>query len=909
MSRRQIPPALVVLAVLVAGAVARPAPVETYTLPNGLTVVLQEDHRLPTAVIATRFAVGSKDEAPGRTGFAHLFEHLMFMGTHRVPGNQFDMIMEGEGGENNASTSEDRTTYYSWGPVEILPTLMWLDADRLQQLGDAMTQEKLDLQRNVVRNERRQGYENRPYGVADLALPEMLWPQGHPYRHTVIGEHADLEAATLSDVKDFFATWYVPGNAVLAVVGDFDAARARETIATTFGAVPASPLPPRPGAAPVKLDAETRRLLTDNVDAPKLILAWHSPALYAEGDAALTLVGRLLAGSPSARLNRRLQIDRQLAREVDAYQDSRELGSAFTIEVVAAPGADLEEIKRETLAAIAELQRDGPAPDELGRLQAVFEAGFRRRAESMLGRAVSLTDYRHALGQADAFEWDLARYATLTPAAVRDAARASLGAGRADLRVLPKGADVAGADLDQRPSLYEPRPFSAPAIESFRLSNGLQVDFAPRPGCGLIAGSLVATGGDRLLPAQKAGLAALTAEMLTAGAAGRDAAGYAAAVEALGASIEARAGREALTVSLQGLAPRLDATLDLLADAVLRPNLASADFDRERKLLLARLEARAEEPRAVSRLAAAALLHGREDWRGRPLEGWSTTVGALTLDDVRAAAPLLLDPARARLVFVGDVTRAQLEESLAQRFGKWKGKGGRAASDAASDATEPPSAGSVAPGNIALVDRPGAPQTVIRVTRALNAPDAAERADRLCVTTLLGGTFTSRLNQNLREKHGYTYGAGCAIEQEGSLHTLGASSSVQTAVTGAALDEFRREFEGLATGNVTDAEASKAVLASRRNLIEVTETAAGLARSLTAYAIQGRPIDSLQGEIDAVEGVDVARANAYARSGIHEWNGLLVVLVGDRETILPQLRAAGFPEPIAVDAEGRLLAP
>ncbi|MBM4132033.1 insulinase family protein, partial [bacterium] len=233
---------LAALAGLVAGgSMATPLSVETYTLPNGLTVILHEDHAQPMVTINTWFKVGSKDESPGRTGFAHLFEHLMFMGTERVPDNQFDVLMERGGGANNASTSPDRTNYYSWGPRSLLPTLLWLDADRLEGLSRAMNQEKLDLQRSVVRNERRQSYENQPYGGAELMISAAMWPEGHPYHHPVIGSHEDLEAASVQDVKDFFAAFYVPGNASLVVAGDFDRTEAKRLVAETFGAVPLRP--------------------------------------------------------------------------------------------------------------------------------------------------------------------------------------------------------------------------------------------------------------------------------------------------------------------------------------------------------------------------------------------------------------------------------------------------------------------------------------------------------------------------------------------------------------------------------------------------------------------------------------------------------------------------------------------
>ncbi|MHB8077879.1 MAG: M16 family metallopeptidase [Candidatus Krumholzibacteriia bacterium] len=881
---------------------ATPFPTTTFTLPNGLTVILQEDHRLPVAVIATRFGVGSKDEAPGRTGFAHLFEHLMFMGTKRVPGNQFDMIMESEGAENNAFTSNDRTGYYSFGPAETLPTLLWLDADRLQALGDNMTQEKVDLQRSVVRNERRQSYENAPYGAAELVLPEMLWPAGHPYYHPVIGAHADLQAATLQDVKDFFATWYVPGNAVTVVAGDFDPAQVRAVVESTFGAVPARQVPQHAVVEPYTMQAEVRRLITDKVEFPKLYLVWHAPAAYADGSAAMDFAARILAGSPSARLDRRLKIDRQLAQDVAAYLDDRELGSLFQIEITAAPGADLEEIKRETLAVLDDLARDGPTAEELSRLQAQYEVGFRQRAESVLGRSLAMTDYYHYFGRADGFAQDLARYTALTPVAVRDAARAVFGPGRADLRVLPVDAAVAGANLDQRPALFAPRPFAAPVVESFKLPNGIAVDFLPRAGSGLFAGTLLAAGGERLLPADKAGLGALTATLLTCGAAGKDATAYAAAVEALGADVSAEAGREDVTVTVNGLASKLEPTLDLFADAILRPTLSDNDFNREKGMLEAGIAARADEPVAVARLAGSALLYGRDDPRGRPVEGYEATVAAITPADVKGAAPRLLDPSRARFVFTGDCTRAQLEAALVKRFGKWQSAGGETAL--------PPSAPPApAATRVAMVDRPGAPQTVIYLLRAVPPAEGADRATRACINTLFGGSFTSRLMQNLREKHGYTYGARSAFAYDGARTMFVASSSVQTAVTGAALTEFRNEFQKLAAGGVEAPEVAKAVLTTRRNLMESAETVGGLTAAVVDFAANGRPVDSLGRDIDALTVVTPAQVNALAASGLFKWDDLMLVLVGDRATVLPQLKTAGIAEPVTVDAEGRIVRP
>ncbi|GAO03255.1 pitrilysin family protein [Anaeromyxobacter sp. PSR-1] len=882
---------------LAAGPAAPPLELTTFSLPNGLTVVLAPDHRLPQVAVDTWFQVGSKDEAPARTGFAHLFEHLMFMGTNRVPGNRFDVIMESGGGSNNASTSSDRTNYYSVGPSQLLPTLLWLDADRLQALADAMTQEKLDLQRGVVRNERRQSYENTPYGAAELVIPEVMYPDGHPYHHPVIGSHADLEAATLDDVKGFFRTWYVPANATLVVAGDFRPDEVRPLVEKLFGAVPlrAPPAPAR--AAPARLEREVRRILSDRVELPKLILVWHAPAAYADGSAELELLADVLAEGPSSRLDRRLVQDLRLAESVTAYLDPGRLGSLFRVEVTATPGADLERVKREALAVLAELQAKGPEARELARVRAQAERRRREEREHLVHRADKLNEYLSYYGEPDGFARDLARVTSATSGGLREAAR-GLGEGRLDLRVLPARAGVAKAEIpDAPPPPLATRPFDPPAPEVFRLANGLEVRVAPRPGTGLFAAHLLLPGGAAAVPAEKAGLAPILAELLTSGAGGRSAAEYADAIRALGATVEAEARPASLQVSVSGLSAHLAPALDLFADAVLRPNLARADFEREAALALARVEARPDDPRKVAPVAAAAAIFGRNDPRGRPVDGWAATVRTVTLDDVRRLAPRLLDPRGATLVVAGDVDPAALRRLLAPRLGAWRGAGPAPAAN--------PAALTAAPGGrILLVDRPGAPQTRILLARPVAPAAEPARALRELVNVVLGGSFTSRLNQNLREKHGYTYGARSAFATEGGQGLFTAGAAVQTEVTGAALVELRRELDGLAAAGVDSAETAKARETARHRTVEEIQTTAGLADALAAAVLEGRPPDALRREAEALAAVEPARAVAEAKTGPYAFGGLTVVLVGDRKAVVPQLEKAGFPRPVVVDAEG-----
>jgi zinc protease len=888
-------------------------PAETYRLENGLLVTLHPDHSLPQVVIDTWYWVGSKDEAPGRTGFAHLFEHLMFMGTQRVPGNAFDVLMESGGGSNNASTSEDRTNYYSEGPSGLLGTLLWLDADRLEALGANMTEEKLDSQREVVRNERRQTSENTPYGKAELLLPELLYPESHPYHHSVIGSHEDLEAATLADVVAFFDTHYTTTNASLVVAGDFEPAEAKRLIQSTFGQVARRPPPAHRSAPPVSLAHEVREVAFDRVQFPKLMLAWHSPAYFAPGDGELDLFGAVLSEGPSSRLVQKLVHEEKLAQEVRAYQASAELGSTFNIEALAAPGVDLELLKTRILAVLAEVVAQGPSAEELARVKAAAEASFLQGMESLFARADRMNTYVRHYGVADGFQRDLDRWKQASPADVQAWSRRVLVPEHVDLRILPEGAPVpeawrapaapvaAGPSLlDQRPAAGSRSSFDAPRTVELALKNGIKVLCLPRPGTGLFAGAVYGESGPGVLPSDKAGLAVLAASMLGSGAAGKSAAEFAGAVEALGAGIDARAGRYGFRVSVEGLSSRLAETLDRFADAVLRPNLTAADFAREKTLLAAEVAARPDDPRQVAGLVARALACGSGHPSGVALEGYGPTVAAIEHKDLAPALTALLHGGNATFVFAGDFEPAVLLEQLEARFGGWP-----AARDAGGAPAAPVSA--PPPGRLVLVDRPAAAQTMIYLMRPMPPPkDDVARAVEACVETLFGRSFTSRLNQNLRELHNYTYGAGCRLSEEGDQHLLLANAAVHTPVTGAALLEFRREFDALATGNVTAEELSKARETVRAGLVASLETTGGTSQELLAAHANHRPADAVARDLAALEKVDLPAVNAFVRQGFFAWKDLQVVLVGDRALILPQLEAAGFGAPLAADADGRL---
>jgi len=414
-------------------------PFDTFVLDNGLPVILHVDRSSPLVAVDVWYHVGSKDESPGRTGFAHLFEHLMFMGSRNAPYPAFDAIMESWGGHNNGTTSNDRTNYYEIGPRNLLETFLWLEADRLATLTDVITSEELERQLKVVQNERRQSYENRPYGRGELVVPESMYPPEHPYHWPTIGSHEDLEAATVADVRAFFERFYRPSNASLVIAGDFDPVEARALVEKYFGWQAKLPPPERsPRPAEPALARDVAVTLTDRVQLPRLRLAWHSPALFAPGDADLDMAAHVLGGGKSSRLYRALVFEQRMAQDVFAYQGSQMLGSLFQVGATAKPGQDLEGI---TAAVNAEMQRlatDGPTEAELARARNTHLADFYKGLDHLQTRADLLNHYQHVLGDPNGVSRDVARYERTTIASVRDAFARVVAGKHLDLRILPE---------------------------------------------------------------------------------------------------------------------------------------------------------------------------------------------------------------------------------------------------------------------------------------------------------------------------------------------------------------------------------------------------------------------------------------------------------------------------------------
>ncbi len=887
------PTLLIAASVLATLAAGQDVKVEKYTLPNGMTVILHEDHSLPIATINIWYRVGSKDEAARRSGFAHLFEHLMFMGTKRVPNGQFDQIMERAGGNNNASTTEDRTNYYSLGPANLLSTLLWLDADRLEDLGNATTKEKLDLQRDVVKNERRENVENTPYGKAYEAIPALMFPPSHPYGHSVIGSMQDLDNATLQDVKDFFATFYVPNNASMVVAGDFDPKAVKPMIAQWFGTLPRRNDPPRPLTPKVDFRGVVRQTMVDQVQAAKSIMVWHSPAAYTAGDQELQIAAAVLSSGLSSRLYSRLVVKEKLATDVSAFQDSKRLGSLFYVDATAAPGADQDRLEAAIDDELARFRREGPKADELRRVIAQIEYGAVSQLQSLRNKADKLNEYEYYFGNPNSFARVLEGYRKATPASIRDAARRTLEPeNRLIMRVLPEGdgaAEGAQNPRESQPALGGEASFVPPTPSVFTLSNGLKVQFFRRPELPLMAVTALVRGGAEFDPAEKIGRGALTAAMLDEGAGTRSATQFQDALDEIGASFGAGAEEQSTTATMSVLSTKFDQGLTLFADALLRPRFDAEAFERVQRLTIANLEQENDDPSTVAIKTSFREYFGPTHPYGTPVSGTPETVKRITPDDLRAQHAMLFQPQNTTLLVAGSLDEAAVRASLERALGKWQGT---------RMPVQKPAYPEPANKNlrVVIVDRPGAVQTVVRFVLPAPAYGDPNREGLASLGTLLGGGFTSRLNQNLREAKGYTYGAGARYIFAPNLGYAVATSSVRSDVTGPSIQEFLNEFKRLSSGDVTDPEAGKAAATRRSDVVESMGSLTGLLSVAAGYELNNRPFSALAEDLRAAQALTSANLNQLAKSALPLERGLLV-LVGDRATILKQLEGLGLPKP------------
>ncbi|HET7712263.1 MAG TPA: pitrilysin family protein [Thermoanaerobaculia bacterium] len=885
---------------------------EKYTLPNGMDVILHVDRKLPIVHVNEWFHVGSKNEKRGRTGFAHLFEHLMFQGSKNASGEYFTYAEKAganlrEGGVNG-TTNNDRTNYFVTAPSGSLEFLLWLEADRLATLPDVLTKEKLDNQRDVVKNERRQGLENVPYGRWFKLLAENLYPADHPYSWTVIGSHEDLTAATLDDVKEFFRTYYTPNNLSLVIAGDFDPAEAKRLVNKYFGSLPPGPALDRPAQNIATLDREKIVEAEDRVPQERVYMIWPTAELFAPDEAKLDLAAGILADGLSSRLQKVLVYDNQLASDVSAFQWSNEIAGQFIIQATARPGGSLEKIEEIITAEISRLAKGGPTTAELTRAKNKQEYNFitgLERIGGFGGKADLLNSYNTYLGDPNKFEWDLSRYRSVTTSDVREATAKWIdNRKRVLIRFRPETSTRAPAaaevDRAKQPALGADRAFKTPDVQSAKLENGMEVFVVERRDLPKVATTFVTRAGTIGDPGGKEGVANMVIRTIDRGTKTRSALELEDELGNLGTSLTGFAGREASQISVDVLKANLDAATEILADVVLNPQFPADEFEREQKLQLDTLAQQSKNPNALIARIRPMLLFGATHPYGRPALGLPSTVKNITRDDLRKFHEAWWKPGSSAIVFAGDVTLEEATRIARKYFSGWTG-------GAAPVISVPPPQPAAA-GKIYIVDRQDAAQTVIAQSLPAPARTASDfYALRLADAVWGGGGFGTRLNLNLREEKGYSYGvfSNQVLYSRGGLWS--ASGGVQTNKTKESLIEFINELNALAGQRpITAAELETAKLVRVRGYAQQFESLGRIAGQVAEMWVLGLPMTELQREPEETMKMTLEAVNAAARKYAIP-SSASVLLVGDLGKIEEGVRETKSGEVVVLDVEGNVL--
>jgi zinc protease len=887
---------------------------EKYTLPNGLTVIAHEDHRLPLVAVDLWYHVGPLNERAGRTGFAHLFEHMMFEGSEHVGEKAHIKDVQSVGGTDiNGTTSFDRTNYFETMPSNQLELALWLESDRMGFLMEGLNRTLLTNQRDVVRNERRQG-EGRPYYVANEAVMHALYPAGHPYYGNVMGSHADIEAARVADVREFHQEYYTPNNASIAIAGDFDPKALRAMLTKYFGPVPRGPVPPPVNVKTPPITSQKRVTVTDTVKLPQIRFAWLLPAAYTQGQYDTDAVIYALGGGKASRLNEALIYKSQLAQSAGCGSDSLKLTGMAQCIITARPGVKLEEIEAVFWKELQRLQQEGPTTQEIEAYKSstlTNTISGLQRLGGFGGVADTLNEYNQYTGDPGFLPRDLAMVQAVTGESTKTAAAkyfasdaaviVSCVPGDKVLHDVPRSPDDTDANVQitnpytadfekaqewrkMAPKAGPPPVVHLPVPSTFALDNGLKVYLVEDHALPILSASLVSRAGSERNSKDKGGLATLVAETMGDGTESRDLKKLADDEELIGTSIAPGASMDGSSAGVTVLTSNTDRGADLLADVIEHPAFRPEDLDRRKKQRLVRIGQETDSVQAIAQRVGPKLVFSDSPY-GQSLSGTQESVQTLTREDVTDFYKSQFGPADSALLLAGDITPAEAHRVAEQYFGKWNGT--------ASAAVTLPPAPEMQPTHVVIVDKPGAPQTML-MAYGLGVPANSPDLPTLQVMNYtLGGSFASRINMNLREQHGYTYGASSGYRGYRSGGQFVAGGLVRTDVTAPAAKELMGEITRFPSSPPSDAElgASKdALVQSLPGQFETTFAATGAMQSIFLYE---RPLDyyaKLPDRYRAVTSDDVARV---AKEDLHP-NQLIIVAAGDRTKIEPGLKDAGL---------------
>jgi len=883
---------------------------ERYVLPNGLVVILREDHRLPLVAVDLWYHVGPVNEKAGRTGFAHLFEHMMFEGSEHVGEKAHFKYLEGAGATSiNGTTNYDRTNYFETVPSNQLDLALWLESDRMGFLLETLDRAKLTNQRDVVRNELRQD-EGQPYDVADEAVGHALFPKSHPYYGNVIGSHADVEAARLLDVRDFFQHYYTPNNASIAIVGDFDAATIKAKVARFFGPIPKGPEVEKVSVETPAITTERRVTVTDTVQLPRLSVAWLTPEAFHPQDADADMFLTILGGGKVSRLYQKLVYHDQMAQSVSCSNQSLMVTSIAECDIIARPNVKLEDLEAAFDKEVEMLRTSGPTQQELDRARNQSLSGLiqgLQRLGGFGGVADMMDRFNPYLGDPGYLPRDIARYEAITVASVQKAGEQLFGKnqrvvvdcipGKKVTEEVPRSPEDTDATVKVTPPYSQdfetaqnwrkeaPKPGPEPALhlpapKTFALSNGVKVFLTEEHELPVFSAALVTLAGGEHNPTGKPGLAAFTARLLTEGTETRSSTELANATAQIGAGLYSTASMDSASVNVQSLSNNAAAAFDLLADVALHPAFKDEEVERIRQQRLVAILQEGDEPVSSTMRVGERVLYGDQPYGFQPI-GTTASVKATTRADLAGFWSTHYGPRDSALIFAGDLSEAQARTLAEKYFGNWS-NGAIAAGSSLPPPPAPPTR------KLVIVDKPGAPQTTL-ATFGLGAPrNAPDYAAITEMNSILGGLFSSRINMNLREKNGFTYGAfsGFFFYRGGGPFYSGAQ--VRTDVTAPAARELFAELNRIQTDPATPAELKLAKDSSLRSLPAYFETVAneaGLMAELFVYKLPNDYFQKLPAAYEAVTAEAVAKA---AAEYVHPLN-VIVIAVGDRAKIQPDL--------------------
>ena len=881
-------------------------PYQKFVLDNGLTLIVHEDHKAPIVAVNTWYHVGSKNERPGKTGFAHLFEHLMFGGSEHAPGRYIDAMERIGATDLNGTTNGDRTNYFENVPTSALDYTLWLESDRMGHLLGSLDQKTLDLQRGVVQNEKRQG-ENQPYGVTEELITKNTYPAGHPYSWTTIGEMADLDAASMKDVQDWFKTYYGPSNTVICIAGDIDAKTAKEKVEKYYGDIPAGPPVAHQEVWIAKMTGTHRQTVQDRVPQARVYKVWNIPEFGSADGVFLDLVSDVLSQGKTSRFYKRLVYDDQIATDANAFVDLGEIGGQFYVRATARPGQDLTQVEKELDEELVRFLKNGPTPEELQRVKTQYSASFIRGIERIGGfggKSDRLAQNQVYKGSPDAYKVSLRRVQEATADDLKSAANRWLADGVYVLDVLPfpeyKTAST-HADRSKPPVPSAPPELRLPKLQRATLSNGLNVILAERHEVPLVDLWMTADAGYAADQFAAPGTASMTSALLDGGTSTRTALQISEQLALLGAQLNANSNLDRTTIRLSSLKSNLDPSLAIYSDVILNPSFPQSDFSRQQKQQIAGIQREENTPVQMALRVIPSLIYGQGHAYGNPLTGSGTaaSVGKMSREDLVKFHGTWLRPNNATLIVVGDTTLAEITPMLEKYFSGWKpGEVPKKNITAVQLAPKPV---------VYLIDKPGALQSVI-IAGHVAPPTANPKEIAIeAMNDALGGNFGSRINMNLREDKHWSYGTRSILVGARGQRPFITIAPVQTDKTREAMAEMDKEFRGI-VGNrpVTPDELAKIQANETLSLPGSRETLNSVGQSIIDLVQFGLPDDYYETYAGKVWALKISDVDAAAQEVVHPDN-MVWVVVGDRAKIEAGVRELNLGELKFLNAEGKKL--